>query len=273
MFLYLIGGVSGLCEISPIILFFAELPMSDLADTITLADVEAAAERISGRVRRTPCLRTRYIRDPLRSGPTMLKLECLQVTGAFKVRGANNAILQLGDAALARGVITASGGNHGLAVAYAGKASGCPAVVYLPQNTPADKAEKIRGWGAEVVVEGADVADRRCDRSRPGDILLCRGKVAHGKRSLRKQNLRMDPAERKRPVDLRHGSLGCRDACLCLCDVAGGVGHFGADRMDGTGCDDVAKRGLRHKKQQGYQHEQQHHKGDYCNQDRTNCGC
>lgn len=129
--------------------------MSGLADTITLVDVEAAAERISSRVRRTPCLRTRYIRDPLRSGPTLLKLECLQVTGAFKVRGANNAILQLDDAALARGVITASGGNHGLAVAYAARASGCPAVVYLPENTPADKAEKIRGWGAEVVVEGA----------------------------------------------------------------------------------------------------------------------
>lgn len=136
--------------------------MSELADTITLADIEAAAERISSRVRRTPCLRTRYIRDPLRPGPTMLKLECLQVTGAFKVRGANNAILQLDEAALARGVITASGGNHGLAVAYAAHASGCPAVVYLPENSPADKAEKIRGWGAEVVVEGAvwDDAER-----------------------------------------------------------------------------------------------------------------
>jgi threonine dehydratase len=136
--------------------------MSELADTITLGDVEAAAERISSRVRRTPCLRTRYIRDPLRSGPTLLKLECLQVTGAFKVRGANNAILQLDEAALARGVITASGGNHGLAVAYGAQASGCPAVVYLPENTPADKAEKIRGWGAEVIVEGAvwDDAER-----------------------------------------------------------------------------------------------------------------
>ncbi|NNE85829.1 MAG: pyridoxal-phosphate dependent enzyme [Alphaproteobacteria bacterium] len=136
--------------------------MSGLADRVTLADVEAAAARISSRVRRTPCLRTRYIRDPLRSGPTLLKLESLQVTGAFKVRGANNAILQLDDAALARGVITASGGNHGLAVAYGAHASGCPAVVYLPKNTPADKAEKIRGWGAEVVVVGAvwDDAER-----------------------------------------------------------------------------------------------------------------
>ncbi len=129
--------------------------MNAIADTITLADIEAAAERIASRVRRTPCLRTRYIRDPLRTGPVMLKLECLQVTGAFKVRGANNAILQLDDAALARGVITASGGNHGLAVAYAANASSCPVVVYLPENTPTAKADKIRGWGAEVVVEGA----------------------------------------------------------------------------------------------------------------------
>ncbi len=121
---------------------------------ITLADVEAAAERIGNRVRRTPCLRTRYIREPLRAGPTMLKLECLQVTGAFKVRGATNAILRLGSDALARGVITASGGNHGIAVAYAAHASGCPAVVYLPANAPADKAERIRAWGADVVVEG-----------------------------------------------------------------------------------------------------------------------
>ena len=122
---------------------------------ITLADIEAAAERIANRVRRTPCLRSRFTRERLRAGPTMLKLESLQVTGAFKVRGANNAILQLDEHALARGVITASGGNHGIAVAYAAHASRCPAVVYLPDNAPADKAERIRAWGADVIIEGA----------------------------------------------------------------------------------------------------------------------
>ncbi len=121
---------------------------------ITLTDIEAAAERIGNRVRRTPCLRSRFVRESLRAGPTVFKLECLQVTGAFKVRGANNAILQLDEATRARGVITASGGNHGIAVAYAAHASACPAVVYLPQNAPGDKAERIRAWGAEVVVEG-----------------------------------------------------------------------------------------------------------------------
>ncbi len=122
---------------------------------VTLADIEAAAERIKDRVRRTPCLRARFLREPLHPGELLLKLESLQVTGSFKARGANNAVLQLDDVALARGIITASGGNHGLAVAYAGHASGAATVIYLPEITPAAKADKLRAWGAEVVVEGA----------------------------------------------------------------------------------------------------------------------
>lgn len=125
----------------------------------TIDDIDAAAERIKGHVRRTPCLRTRFLKNPVHGGPLMLKLECLQVTGSFKPRGANNAILQLDDASLARGVITASGGNHGLAVAYAAASSGATATVYLPERAPATKAEKLRAWGADVVVEGLDFDD------------------------------------------------------------------------------------------------------------------
>ncbi len=121
---------------------------------VTLDDIEAAAERISGRVRRTPCIRSRFNLNPLRDGELLLKLECLQVTGSFKARGANNAILSLDEAALERGVITASGGNHGLAVAYAGQASETSTLIYLPARTPPEKAEKLRAWGAEVVIEG-----------------------------------------------------------------------------------------------------------------------
>lgn len=120
-----------------------------------LAEIEAAADRISGRIRRTPCLRSRFVSEPLREGPTMLKLECLQVTGAFKVRGATNAIMQLDDGALAEGVVTASGGNHGIGVAYAANMSGAHATVFLPEGAPDDKATRIRAWGAEVVVAGA----------------------------------------------------------------------------------------------------------------------
>ncbi len=122
---------------------------------VTLADIEAAAERIKDRVRRTPCLRARFLREPLHPGELLLKLESLQVTGSFKARGANNAVLQLDDAALARGIVTASGGNHGLAVAYAGRASGARTVIYLPEITSATQADKLRAWGAEVAIEGA----------------------------------------------------------------------------------------------------------------------
>ncbi len=129
--------------------------MNALVDPVNFADIEGAAERNKDCVRRTPCLRARFIREPLRNGPTMLKLESLQVTGSFKVRGANNAILQLDDDTRRRGVVTASGGNHGIAVAYAAHASKCDAVIYLPENAPSDKAERSRAWGAEVVVAGA----------------------------------------------------------------------------------------------------------------------
>jgi len=122
---------------------------------VTLDDIEAAAERIKDRVRRTPCLRTRFIREPASRSPLMLKLECLQVTGSFKARGANNALLGLGDDAVARGVVTASGGNHGIAVAYAARASGTTATIYLPEIVSAAAVEKLKRWDADVVIEGA----------------------------------------------------------------------------------------------------------------------
>ena len=125
---------------------------------VTLADIEEAAERIRARVRRTPCLRSRFNLHPLHKGTLLLKLECLQVTGSFKARGASNAILTLDEAAVKRGVITASSGNHGLAVAYAGHASGTTAVIYLPERAPRAKIAKLRAWGAEIVTEG-DVWD------------------------------------------------------------------------------------------------------------------
>ena len=83
-----------------------------------------------------------------------LKLECLQVTGSFKARGALNRVLSLPREEAARGIVTASGGNHGLAVAYAGRSIGVPTTVYLPGLTPATKATRIARWGAEVVRAG-----------------------------------------------------------------------------------------------------------------------
>ena len=84
----------------------------------------------------------------------MLKMESLQVTGSFKARGASNAVLSLDDDALSRGIITASGGNHGAAVAYAGNASGARTVVYLPKRAAMAKIKTLENWGAEVVLTG-----------------------------------------------------------------------------------------------------------------------
>ena len=122
---------------------------------VQLADIEQAAERIAGRVRRTPMIEAVALKESPGPDRLWLKLECLQVTGSFKPRGATNKLRSLSDDEVRRGIITASGGNHGLAVAYAGWQAQAPAVIYLPESTPQAKAEKIKAWGAEVRIHGA----------------------------------------------------------------------------------------------------------------------
>jgi hypothetical protein len=126
-----------------------------LGQTVDLAQIEAAAERIAGRVRRTPTIAAEALKAPPGPWDLRLKLECLQVTGSFKPRGAANKLLSLSDQEVRRGIITASGGNHGLGVAYAGWQAGTRTVIYLPASTSADKVAKIKAWGAETVIEGA----------------------------------------------------------------------------------------------------------------------
>jgi threonine dehydratase len=127
----------------------------DPAAAPTLADVEAARARIAGHVRRTPLVRAAPVREPVTDGELWLKLECLQAVGSFKARGAVSRLFTLPGAALRRGLVTASGGNHGLGVAYAGWIAHVPATIYLPETTPSSKAQRLRDWGARVVVEGA----------------------------------------------------------------------------------------------------------------------
>lgn len=132
--------------------------MSKLA--ITIDDIHDAHQRIRNQVRRTPCLRARFFREPP-GGEQLaltLKLECLQVSGSFKARGASNKAALLDKAQLQRGLITASGGNHGLGVAYAGWRHDAPVRVVLPRNTPDAKIARLRHWGADVSLEG-DVWD------------------------------------------------------------------------------------------------------------------
>jgi threonine dehydratase len=119
------------------------------------AEIEAAWERIRDHVRETPVLRAQPLRrDPTPGATLWLKLENLQVTGSFKARGATNKLLSLPPSERSRGLVTASGGNHGLGVAYAGSLAGAPVVIYLPANTPPGKADKLERWGARVRYAG-----------------------------------------------------------------------------------------------------------------------
>ena len=118
-------------------------------------EIRAAAERISGHVRRTPLLVAASVKKQRElAGALRLKLESLQVTGSFKARGAINAVFTRPPEQLRHGIVTASGGNHGLAVAYAGWATGVPATIFLPRSVAADKIAKLDAWGARVVMSG-----------------------------------------------------------------------------------------------------------------------
>ncbi|MFL6106541.1 MAG: threonine/serine dehydratase [Marmoricola sp.] len=125
---------------------------------ITRADVEGARARIEGRVRRTPLIAA----DPgAFPGRTWMKLEFLQHTGSFKARGAFNRILEAeadGELDPAVGTVTASGGNAGLAHAYAGAQLGVPVTVFVPTITSAVKLARLHDLGANVVQAGHEYA-------------------------------------------------------------------------------------------------------------------
>ncbi|HSJ26061.1 MAG TPA: pyridoxal-phosphate dependent enzyme [Longimicrobiales bacterium] len=120
-----------------------------------LADVRAAEARLDGHVLHTPLQASRWLEQHTGT-PVLLKLECRQHTGSFKVRGALNAVALLSPGARARGLVTASAGNHGQAVALAARQHGARAVVYVPADAPDTKKDRIRGLGAELREEASD---------------------------------------------------------------------------------------------------------------------
>jgi len=125
---------------------------------VTLADIRDASARIEGRVARTPLARSSTLSDG--TGHSVhLKLETRQPIGAFKLRGAMNAILSLDDAQRRRGLVTASTGNHGRAVAYAARELGVPAIVCMSSLVPANKVDAIRALDAEVRIVGVSQDD------------------------------------------------------------------------------------------------------------------
>jgi threonine dehydratase len=132
------------------------------AQRLTTADVQAAAERIAGRIIHTPTLRCPRL-DALADAPIelFLKAENMQRIGAFKTRGAMHAVGRLDPEARARGVITFSSGNHAQAVALAAREFGVPATIAMPIDAPAVKLAVVRELGATVVIAGYTSEDRR----------------------------------------------------------------------------------------------------------------
>jgi threonine dehydratase len=121
----------------------------------TLADIEAARGRIGALARVTPLYSSETLSR--RCGrPVILKAENLQRTGSFKIRGAVNKIATLTEAERAAGVVTASAGNHGQAVALAAREAGVAATIFMPQDAPSAKVDATRAYGAEVVLGGED---------------------------------------------------------------------------------------------------------------------
>lgn len=144
------------------------MPATETALAITLADVQAARERVRDAVYLTPCAHSRTLSE-LTGQQVHLKLENLQMTGAFKERGALNRILLLSEEQKARGVIAASAGNHAQGVAYHATRHGIRSTIVMPEPTPMVKVNATRRFGAEVILHGANYdaayaeARRRCD--------------------------------------------------------------------------------------------------------------
>ena len=121
---------------------------------IDFTNVKRAQERLKGMIRETPLVPSTFLSE--RSGfEVYLKLENFQVTGSFKVRGVLNRMLKTPESDKKKGVITATSGNHGKALAYAAKLDNVPAIIVVPETTPPNKIAGIKKYDAEVVLHGA----------------------------------------------------------------------------------------------------------------------
>jgi len=124
----------------------------------TLADIEEARERIAAHARVTPLYRSETF-SRISGREVQLKAENLQRTGSFKVRGAMNRLSVLTEAERANGVVAASAGNHGQAVAWAARELGAPATIFVPEDAPMTKVDAARNYGAQVRFVGANIEE------------------------------------------------------------------------------------------------------------------
>jgi threonine dehydratase len=127
--------------------------------TVTIDDVRDAAKRLAGVAHRTPVLRSRTL-DELVGARVYLKCENFQRVGAFKFRGAYNAVSRLAPEQLAKGIAAYSSGNHAQAVALAARELGSSAVILMPADTPRSKREAVAGYGAEIITYDRYTEDR-----------------------------------------------------------------------------------------------------------------
>jgi len=135
------------------------MPSSPASEPITVADIEAAAERLRGVAVRTPLLAADAI-DRDTGGRVLVKAEMLQRTGSFKLRGAYNRVAAMEPSVRCRGVVAYSSGNHAQGVAAAAGLLGVPAVIVMPSDAPAAKLDGTRALGAEVILYDRDTGDR-----------------------------------------------------------------------------------------------------------------
>jgi threonine dehydratase len=117
----------------------------------TIDDIRAAASRLAGRAHHTPVLTSASL-DAMAGAELHFKCENFQRAGAFKFRGATNAVLSLPDAVAAKGVVTHSSGNHAAALALAAKLRGIPAYVVMPKNAPGVKQQAVRACGGQITL-------------------------------------------------------------------------------------------------------------------------
>ena len=126
---------------------------------IDITDIRAAAERLDGVIVRTPLLRNAEL-DRVAGGTVLIKPECFQPIGSFKIRGAYNLLSQLTPEQAAQGVVAWSSGNHAQGVALAGKLLGIHAAIVMPEDAPAAKLESTRRLGGEIITYDRYTEDR-----------------------------------------------------------------------------------------------------------------
>ncbi len=131
-----------------------------MVTAVTLDSIQSAASLLQNHIRRTPILDACHSRVPLPHPCNLhFKLEQLQLTGSFKIRGATHKLLCLSDQKRQNGIVAASGGNHGRAVAYLGWRRSIPTTIFLPHNTPKDKIAAIEHWKVKIELAGETLND------------------------------------------------------------------------------------------------------------------